>query len=347
MTDVAQRLARGDRLLGVLVPATGFPPAAATGLDVAVLQDTVPARTVAALAATGALIIDAEAAAAVEPAPRIVTSTADARAAFAAGARFVLYDGAAMLDAAFAGLATGRAAGPELGDRQPLVLLSGMLGDESLWDGVAAGLTDVARPWPARIDLDDSVPEMADSVLAVAPERFALAGHSLGGIVALEIVRRAPQRVTRLALINTSARGPSETQLAGWAQLQERVGRGEFDPVADELAVATLARAHRAPDLVTRNRRMAGTVGADGLLRQLAAQATRPDSRPTLAGIEVPVLVVSAAADDICPPDLQQELAARCPAAELVSVPGSGHMTPLEAPEALTAHLRRWLGAGQ
>jgi pimeloyl-ACP methyl ester carboxylesterase len=252
-----------------------------------------------------------------------------------------------MIDAAFAGLASGRAVPTDGVGRQAVVLLSGMLGDESLWDGVAPAIGEVARPWPARIDLDDSVAEMAESVLAVSPERFALAGHSLGGIVALEIVRRAPHRVTRLALINASGRGPSEAQLAAWAQARQRIESGAFDEVADELALTTLGPDHREPALVARNRKMADTVGGAGLLRQLAAQTTRPDSLAALPHIGVPVLVVSATEDAICPPHLQAELAERCGNAELVSVPGSGHMTPLEAPAVLASHLRRWLGGGQ
>jgi pimeloyl-ACP methyl ester carboxylesterase len=228
--------------------------------------------------------------------------------------------------------------------REPVVLLSGMLGDERLWDDVSARLADVALPWPARIDLDDSVPEMASSVLAVAPSRFALAGHSLGAIVALEVVRRAPERVSRLALLNASARGASEEQLAAWSTARARTENGEFADVAGELARATLGAAHRDDALVARNGRMAETVGAEGLLRQLAAQATRPESRPSLAAIDVPVLVLSGEDDTICPPALQRELAELSPAAELVSIAGCGHMAPLEDPEAVAGHLRRWLG---
>lgn len=244
----------------------------------------------------------------------------------------------------------GASPGPEalitelpLGRRTPLVLLSGMLGDETLWDEVAAGLAEVALPWPARIDRDDSVPELAAGVLAEAPPRFALAGHSLGAIVALEIARRAPCRLTALALINASARGPSEPQQETWARWRRRTEAREFAQVADELAAATLGAPNRVPALVHRNRRMADSVGAAGFVRQLDAQATRPDSRDAVPGVDVPLVVVSSEFDDICPPELQEELAGLFPAAELVTIPGAGHMTPLENPSALAAHLRRWL----
>jgi pimeloyl-ACP methyl ester carboxylesterase len=362
MADLRDRVARGEKLLGLLVPDQGLPPGAGKGLDLLVVRPTTPASvfvtsglpvalliessgdliedavTVARDTAVGADIVLSD-----DGAARLVTSPAAARTAFATGARVVVYDGDAMVAATFTDLA---AVDPEhdasLG-REPLVLLSGMLGDEQLWDDVAAGITDIAVPWPARIDLDDSVPEMALSVLAAAPPRFALAGHSLGAIVALEVMRRAPERVTRLALLNASGRGPSEDQLTAWARAGARTEGGEFDQVAAELATATVGAAHRDDDLIARNARMAATVGPDGFLRQLAAQATRPESRPSLSTIGVPVLVVSGEDDTICPPALQRELVELCRAAELATIPGCGHMAPLEDPAAVTELLRRWL----
>jgi pimeloyl-ACP methyl ester carboxylesterase len=370
-----RRLARGEKLLGALVAGEGIPPGLLAGLDVLVVRGSLAATTVAGLSAHGvpiALLVESAAELAAARAAggvltvadtgqlpdadivltqdgraRLVTSPDAARAAFAAGADLVLYDVPAMIETLLATLPTGRPSADGSIGREPLVLLSGMLGDGSLWDDVSAGLADVALPWPARIDLDDSVPEMALSVLAEAPTRFALAGHSLGAIVALEIVRRAPERVTRVALLNASARGASDVQLRSWEDLRRRTEAGEFRRVADELAEATLGSAHRSPESVGRNRRMAETVAPEGLLRQLAAQATRPDSRASVAAIEVPVLVVSGERDQICPPELQQELVALCPRATLETVPGAGHMTPLEEPDQVVAVLRRWLTTGK
>lgn len=225
-----------------------------------------------------------------------------------------------------------------------LVLLSGMLGDATLWDGVVAPLADIAHPRPVRIDLDDSVAGMARSVLAEAPPSFALAGHSLGGIVALEILRQAPERVDRVVLVATSARGPSPAQQRAWAGWRAATEEGGFDRVAAELAEITLPAVRRSDaELVAVGVRMAANVGPGGFLRQLAAQSGRPDSLASLPSIDVPVLVVSGELDEVCPPALQEELVARCPRAEHATIRGAGHMVPLERPDALAEHLRAWL----
>lgn len=228
----------------------------------------------------------------------------------------------------------------------PLVLLPGMLGDEDLWSGVVARLDGRLQLESARIDIDDSVPEMADTVLATAPRAFALAGHSLGAIVALEIARRAPGRVTRLALLNASARAASDVQREAWAAMRTRTEQGAFAAVAAEFARACLTPARRAePALVERCEAMAARIGPLGFLRQLAAQATRPDSGPSLAAIDVPVLIVTGAEDDVCPPALQEELVTGIPGASHVVLPGVGHLSPLEDPDAVAAALGGWLDA--
>ena len=115
------------------------------------------------------------------------------------------------------------------------------------------------------------VPEMAATVLAQAPPRFALAGHSLGAIVALEILRQAPSRVSRVMLVNASGRGPSEAQRDAWRSWRERTVGGQFERIAQELALDTLPAARRADtQLVRASAAMAFEVGADGFLRQLS-----------------------------------------------------------------------------
>lgn len=227
--------------------------------------------------------------------------------------------------------------------RQPLVLLPGMLGSAALWDGVCAWIGDIALPWSARTDLDDSVPAMAASVLAQASPTFALVGHSLGAIVALEVQRQAPRRVTQLILLNASARGADAAQQAAWSGWARRTEIGEFDVVAGELARSNLPTSRRGDAaLVDLSEAMARAVDADGFLRQLRAQSTRPDSLARLADITVSVTVISGDEDEVCPPPLQGELAAGAPTSELVSLRG-GHMLPIENPDDVSAELRRVL----
>jgi 4-hydroxy-2-oxoheptanedioate aldolase len=295
------------------------------------------------VAAAVAAVLAAAASARV-PAMGVATSPGAAAAWRARGVAVVASVSTALVHDAFVAAARETAASTERGDREPLVLLPGMLGDGTLWDGVAPALAERAAPWVGRIDLDDSVGEMAESVLAASPERFALAGHSLGGIVALETARRAPERVTRLALLNASARPATEAQLAAWGELQARTEAGAFGDVARELAELNLPQnRERDAALETRVEVMALGVGAAGFLRQLAAQRTRPDLRSSLASIAVPTVVVSGSEDDVCPSALQDELAAGIAGAAHLTVDGAGHMSPLEAPGPVAEHLLTWL----
>lgn len=223
-----------------------------------------------------------------------------------------------------------------------MVLLSGMLGDASVWRDVADRLGDVAECRFPRIDGHDSVAALAASVLRESPGRFAVGGHSLGGIVALAVMRLAPGRVTGLALLNTSARPGSPEQLATWEQMARRTSEGEFGAVAGELATLTLPEGQRHPPLLERNAAMPSTVGATGFLRQLSAQRSRPDSRPFLGDIAVPTVVVTGALDEVSPAHLQQELVSGIPHARHV-VLDCGHMSPLEAPEQVALVLGAWL----
>ena len=226
----------------------------------------------------------------------------------------------------------------------PLVLLPGMLGSARVFADVVSDLADTISCRPLRIDLDESVTDAAESVLAAAPPRFALAGHSLGGIVALEVYRRAPHRVTRLALLNSSARPPSDAQLQAWAELRARTEGGAFaEVVADQATTNVGDPGAGRPELVTRWIEIAGDVGGEGLLRQLSVQASRPDARTHVGDIAVPTLVLSGSADTVCPPEIQAELAAAIPGAVHVTIVGAGHMSPLDHPAAVADALRDWL----
>lgn len=224
-----------------------------------------------------------------------------------------------------------------------LVLLSGTLGDETLWKDVVEPLGSTVETVCLRTDTGSTVREIAAAALAVAPAVFSLAGHSFGGIVALEMQRQAPARIERIALLNASARAGSEAQQKSWSDARDRIVAGEFAIVAKELAHAALPEHHRQAGLIERNMSMATAVGAAGFLRQLDAQASRPDSLPTLADITVPTMVVIGADDELCPPERQYEIARLVPNSITRLISGAGHMVPLEAPQEAAALLRTWM----
>ena len=182
----------------------------------------------------------------------------------------------------------------------------------------------------------------------VQPKHFALAGISLGGYVALEIMRRAPERVTRLALLDTTARPEEQSEAtAEEPQGTATAGRQGGPPALGQVGLFTTLLVHpkRLADrrLSTILGAMAERVGRKAFQRQQRAIRARPDSRAGLAAIACPTLLLCGRQDPLAPPDLHEEMAAAIPGAELVVVEDCGHLSPLEQPEAVTAALRSWL----
>lgn len=232
--------------------------------------------------------------------------------------------------------------------RQPkdLVLLPGLLCDAALWAHQIAGLGGIARCRVGDLSGQDSVAGMADSVLAAAPDRFALAALSMGGYVAFEIMRRAPERVTALALMDTSARPDSEEQSEVRRGLIALSRRGRFKGVTPRL-LPRLIHADRLgdPEPAGTVMAMAERIGQDAFIRQQTAIMGRPDSRPGLGAIACPTLVGVGRQDVLTPPELAAEIAAGIPGARLEIIDASGHLPPLEQPEATTGLIRAWLEA--
>lgn len=226
----------------------------------------------------------------------------------------------------------------------PLVLLPGLLCDGALWHAQTRWLGDVAAFTIGDLTHDDSVATMARSVLMEAPESFALAGLSMGGYVALEIMRQAPERVRRLALLDTSARADTPAQTERRRGLLALAEKGQFKGVTPRL-LPMLVHPDRLDDeaLTATVTAMAERVGRDAFLRQQKAIMGRPDSGPDLGRIRCPTLVLCGREDALTPPELHRELAAAIPGARLVVIEECGHLAPLERPHATTAVLRYWL----
>jgi pimeloyl-ACP methyl ester carboxylesterase len=225
-----------------------------------------------------------------------------------------------------------------------LVLLPGLLCDRELWRRQIESLGDVASPWVADLTLDDNMAAMARRVLAAAPPVFALAGLSMGGYCALEIMRQAPARVTRLALLDTGARADSPEQTARRRGLIELAEKGDFKGVTPRLLPLFLHPDRlKDAELTGRVTAMAHRVGKDAFLRQQKAIMGRIDSRPYLARIACPTLLLCGRQDQLTPPALLEEMAAPIPGALLEVIEDCGHLSTMERPDAVDAALRIWL----
>jgi pimeloyl-ACP methyl ester carboxylesterase len=226
----------------------------------------------------------------------------------------------------------------------PLVLLPGLLNDSRLWAAQAAALSGLADCSAGDLTGSDAMGGLADSVLARAPAgRFALAGLSMGGYVALEILRRAPERVAALALVDTQARPDTAQATEGRRALMAR-SEGDFEGVVETLRGRLLLPAHAAdPGIGGLFAEMARGVGAAAFRRQQAAILGRVDSRPLLPRVACPTLVLCGRQDAVTPPELHEEMAAAIPGAKLVVVEECGHLSAIERPAAVTAALRAWL----
>jgi pimeloyl-ACP methyl ester carboxylesterase len=228
----------------------------------------------------------------------------------------------------------------------PIVLVPGLLCTARLYAEQIPALQRLGPVTVADHTRDDSMAAIAERILADAPPRFALAGLSMGGYVAFEIVRQAPERVARLALLSTSARlDPpqiTERRRRQIALAQE----GRFGAVADMQFPLLVHRSRLDDDgLETLVRLMADEIGAEAFVRQQTAIIGRADSRPDLAAIACPTLVVVGDGDELIAPENSVEIADRIPGARLVTVAECGHLSTLERPAQLTAALAEWLQA--
>ena len=225
---------------------------------------------------------------------------------------------------------------------QPLVLLPGSLCDARLFAPLIERLPGVeVRVVP--LEGAGTVPELAAALLEELPPRFALLGFSLGGIVALEIAARAPERVSRVALIDTTPRPDPPANDAVRRAAVERaavMGIGPF--VAEVLCPHYFAEGAPA-ELIALAAAMAESLGLDAMRRHTELAIHRADSRPRLGAIAVPTLVLCGAEDRLCPPDLHLAMAEAIRRSTLVVVPGAGHFAPVEAPDATARAVAAWL----
>lgn len=227
---------------------------------------------------------------------------------------------------------------------EPLVMLPGMMCDARLYGPQIADLSSERAVMCAPVHLGERVEEIASGLLDELPKKFALAGLSMGGIVAMEILRRAPDRVTRIALMDTNPL-PEPPAVAAAREpqiIRARSGR-LMDVMREEMKPAYLAPGPQRADVLALVMDMSEVMGAEAFARQSRALQRRRDQQSTLRKCKVPAMVLCGEYDTLCPVKRHSFMAELIPYAELQVISGAGHLPTLEQPEATTAALRAWL----
>jgi pimeloyl-ACP methyl ester carboxylesterase len=221
-------------------------------------------------------------------------------------------------------------------------MVPGLICDASIYAPQTAAFSDSLAV--EGYGLCDSLSGMADIVLEQAPERFDLFGHSMGGRVAMEVYRKAPERVTRLALVSTGVHPVGANEPANRAELQ-RIGHDNgFEALVDEWLPPMVADANRdKPEVYGACRDMCLRASQEQFDNQIKALLSRPEVESLLPQIACPTLVMTGSADSWAPPAQHQGIADAIPNSELVIVEGAGHMIMLEAPDAVNAAITDWL----
>jgi pimeloyl-ACP methyl ester carboxylesterase len=226
----------------------------------------------------------------------------------------------------------------------PILLVPGLVSSPRIYAPVAPALWRFGPVTVANHIRDDNMGAIARRILAEAPPRFALAGHSMGGYIAFEIMRQAPQRVAKLALINTQARPDTPEATARRRSQIARAQAGEFRAILDELFPGFVHPSRREDGALRKLvHDMGDDIGADAFVRQQTAVKSRADSRPTLAWIKCPTLVLTGDEDNTIPNSLSVEMADGIPGAKLVILPRCGHLPQPEQPQATADALVEWL----
>jgi pimeloyl-ACP methyl ester carboxylesterase len=228
--------------------------------------------------------------------------------------------------------------------KQSVALLSGLLCDESFWADIPQRLAGVADTQVIAFRGFSSIAAMARHVLDNAPQRFAVAGHSMGGRVALEIMRAAPERVSGLALLNTGVHAVRDGEPQGRSHLLRLAYEHGMSALAAEWLPPMLGNdAARAAELLPRLTEMIRRHTAEHYAAQVRAMLNRPEVLSILPTITVPTLLLSGSDDSWSPISQQQSIRRRIPHATLFEIHGAGHMAPLERPDSVAIALREWL----
>lgn len=228
--------------------------------------------------------------------------------------------------------------------RPTLLLLPGILNDYRLWQHQIPALE---TEWELRFPKThhrENISEIAEEILETAPEKFAMAGLSMGGYVALEMMRLAGNRVTHLALIASSARQDTPERKHQRNAMINLSKKGKFLGISPRLLPSIIAREHLDnPAVYGPILAMAETIGRKGFIRQETAAMSRRDQCDTLQAITCPTLVIVGNSDRLTPPHLSEEMHQGVAGSTFHMLEACGHLPPLEQPETVTRLMQQWL----
>ncbi|MGO4386326.1 alpha/beta fold hydrolase [Microvirga sp. 2YAF29] len=230
---------------------------------------------------------------------------------------------------------------------ETLILIPGLACTGRLFEPQISALSTDRNVVVADHRQDDSIPAIAQRLLKGAPERFALAGLSMGGYVAMEVMRQAPERVSRLTLLDTTARPDTPETRQNRERQIALAEAGRFEDIFELLWPRLVHADHQSDEALQEVLfGMMRETGPETFIRQQRAIMGRPDSRPLLPEIEIPTLILVGEGDIITPPEVAREMADLVEWASLTVVPGAGHTSTLEQPERVIQAMRLWLEEG-
>lgn len=231
-----------------------------------------------------------------------------------------------------------------MSEQIPLLFVPGLLCDHALWQHQIQDLSDIADCHVAETKLHNRIADMTSHILAEAPSEFALAGLSMGGYISMEIMRQAPERVLKLALIATRARQDPEESQKTRRGLISLAQRGRFTGVSPRL-MPMFVHPDRLEDaeLTATISEMAQRIGKDAFIRQQEAILDRCDSREDLPDYRCPTLIICGREDLVTPLALHEEMRDLIPQTDFHILEKCGHLPPLEHPQQVSQLLRHWL----
>nr|WP_263327054.1 alpha/beta hydrolase [Neobacillus sp. Marseille-Q6967] len=229
--------------------------------------------------------------------------------------------------------------------KEQLVLIPGTLCDDRLWQPQIEILQDIAQITIADTSQFDSIKETAAAILKDVPGKFSLAGLSMGGMVSLEIMRQAGERINRLALLDTNPYPPTEEQKQTFQKYIDLCKDGYFQDITPTYLLPNLLHPSKQEDhhLTSLIKDMANSTGPEAYIRQLTSLMNRSGSLDILTNITCPTLVLTGRDDRLCSLSLHEEMAELIPNSKLIVIEECGHLSTLEKPETVASYLKEWL----